>query len=288
MFFILYLRVQYLISKADVLIGAITRRMTQKRALFILLIGVVAIFIAYPLLRQPPDPDLGYTYKVINAYPHNPDAFTQGLVLHNGLLYEGTGQRGQSSVRIVEPETGEITRIHHMPPEYFGEGIAVFGDRIIQVTWQSRVGFVYDIHSLEVLDTFSISTEGWGLTSDGVSLILSDGTPTLHFLDPETFEETRTVEVHEGDEAVELINELEYIDGEIYANIWTTDLIARIDPLSGSVNGWLDLSGLRDYIDEDTSIDVLNGIAYDDETGHIFVTGKLWPLLFEIELTPSE
>ena len=262
--------------------------MTQKRALFILLIGVVAIFIAYPLLRQPPDPDLGYTYKVINAYPHDPDAFTQGLVFHNGLLYEGTGQRGQSSVRIVEPETGEITRIHHMPPEYFGEGIAVFGDRIIQVTWQSRVGFVYDIHRLEVLGTFSISTEGWGLTGDGASLILSDGTPTLHFLDPETFEETRTVEVHEGDEGVELINELEYIDGEVYANIWTTDLIARIDPLSGSVNGWLDLSGLRDYFDEDTSLDVLNGIAYDDGTGHIFVTGKLWPLLFEIELTPSE
>ena len=269
------------------MVGAITRRMTQKRALFILLIGVVAIFITYPLLRQPHDPDLGYTYTVINAYPHDPDAFTQGLVLHNGLLYEGTGQRGQSSVRIVELETGEITRIHHMPPEYFGEGIAIFGDRIIQVTWQSRVGFVYDIHSLEVLDTFSISTEGWGLTSDGASLILSDGTPTLHFLDPETFEETRTVEVHEGDEAVDLINELEYIDGEVYANIWTTDLIARIDPVSGSVNGWLDLSGLKDYIDEGASIDVLNGIAYDDETGHIFVTGKLWPLLFEIELTLS-
>jgi glutamine cyclotransferase len=152
---------------------------------------------------------------------------------------------------------------------------------------ETRVGFVYDIHSLEVLDTFSISTEGWGLTSDGASLIMSDGTPTLHFLNPETFEETHTVEVHEGDEAVELINELEYIDGEVYANIWTTDLIARIDPLSGSVNGWIDLSGLKDYIDEGASIDVLNGIAYDDETGHIFVTGKLWPLLFEIELTPT-
>lgn len=269
------------------MVGVIKRRMTQKRVLFILLIGVVAIFITYPLLHQPPESDLGYTYTVINAYPHDPDAFTQGLVLHNGILYEGTGQRGQSSVRIVELETGEITRIHHMPPEYFGEGIALFGDRIIQITWQSRVGFVYDIHSLEVLDTFNISTEGWGLTSDGASLILSDGTPTLHFLDPETFEETRIVEVHEGDETVELINELEYIDGEVYANIWTTDLIARIDPLSGSVNGWLDLSGLKDYIDEGTSIDVLNGIAYDDETGHIFVTGKLWPLLFEIELTLS-
>ena len=141
--------------------------------------------------------------------------------------------------------------------------------------------------SLEVVDTFSISTEGWGLTHDGTSLILSDGTPTLRFLDPETFQETRTVEVHDGDEAVSLINELEYIEGEVYANIWQTDLIARIDPQTGSVLGWLEFSRLRDHIDDESSIDVLNGIAYNDETGHLFVTGKLWPLLFEIELTTT-
>ncbi len=259
--------------------------MTSKRVLFLLL-GVVAISIAYSLLRQPPDPDPGNPYTVINTFPHDPEAFTQGLVFYDGRLYEGTGLRGQSSVRIVELETGEITRIHRLLPEYYGEGITIHGDRIIQVTWQSREGFVYDKDSLEVLDTFGISTEGWGLTSDGASLILSDGTSTIRFLDPDTFQETRTVEVSDGDEQVSLINELEYIDGEIFANIWQTDMIARFDPLSGSVLGWLEFSGLRDHIDDDDSIDVLNGIAYNDETGHLFVTGKLWPLLFEIELTP--
>ena len=256
------------------------------RLLVLLLVGVVIVSLSYPLLTRPEEPDTEHAYTVVNTFPHDPEAFTQGLVFHDGRLYEGTGLRGQSSVRIVELETGEITKIHRLPSEYFGEGITIHGDRIIQVTWESRVGFVYDMDSLEVLDTFSISTEGWGLTSDGASLILSDGTPTLRFLDPETFQETRTVEVRDGDEPVSLINELEYIDGVVYANIWQTDMIAGIDPFSGSILGWLDLSGLRDHIDDDASIDVLNGIAYDDETGHLFVTGKLWPLLFEIELTP--
>jgi glutamine cyclotransferase len=257
------------------------------RLMFLLLVGVVIVALSYPLLTKPDEPEPEHAYTVVNTFPHDPEAFTQGLVFHEGRLYEGTGLRGQSSIRIVEMETGEITRIHRLPPEYFGEGITIHGDRIIQITWQSRVGFIYNISSLEALDTFGISTEGWGLTSDGSSLILSDGTQTLHFLDPVTFQETRTVEVHEDDEAVRLINELEYIDGEIYANIWKTDMIARIDPLSGSVLGWLDLSELRDHIDDEPSIDVLNGIAYDDETEHLFVTGKLWPLLFEIELTPE-
>jgi len=256
------------------------------RLLFLLLVGVVIVSLSYPLLTKPEEPDTEHAYTVVNTFPHDPEAFTQGLVYHDGRLYEGTGLRGQSSVRIVELETGEITLIHRLPPEYHGEGIAIHGGRIIQVTWQSREGFVYDMDSLEVLDNFGISTEGWGLTSDGASLILSNGTSTLRFLDPETFQETRTVEVHDGDEAVSLINELEYIDGEIFANIWNTDLIARIDPFSGSVLGWLEFSGLRDHIDDDASLDVLNGLAYDDETGHLFVTGKLWPLLFEIELTP--
>ena len=255
------------------------------RLIFLLLVGVVIVALSYPLLTKPDEQEHAYT--VVNTFPHDPKAFTQGLVFHEGRLYEGTGLRGQSSIRIVELETGEITQIHRLPPEYFGEGITIHGDRIIQVTWQSRVGFIYNMESLEVEDTFSISTEGWGLTHDGSSLILSDGTPTLRFLDPETFQETRTIEVHDGDEAVTKINELEYIDGEIYANIWQTDTIARIDPLSGSVLGWLDLGGLREHIDDEAAIDVLNGIAYDDETGHLFVTGKLWPLLFEIELSPT-
>jgi glutamine cyclotransferase len=260
---------------------------TRGRLLFLLLVGVVIVSLSYPLLNKPDEPEPGDAYTVVNMFPHDPEAFTQGLVFHQGRLYEGTGLLGQSSIRIVELETGEITLIHHVPPEYFGEGITILGDRIIQVTWQSRVGFVYDRDTLEPLDTFTITSEGWGLTHDGVSLILSDGTPTLRFLDPETYQETRVVEVHDGDEAVRLINEMEYIDGEIYANIWQTDIITRIDPLSGSVLGWLDLSGLKDHIDDDSDMDVLNGIAYDEETGHLFVTGKLWPLLFEIELTPK-
>jgi glutamine cyclotransferase len=257
------------------------------RILFLLLVGVVIASLSYPLLTKPDEPDPEHAYTVVNTFPHDPEAFTQGLVYHDGRLYEGTGLRGRSTVRIVDLETGEITRVHHMPPEYFGEGITLLGDTIIQVTWQSRIGFVYDKQSLEVLDTFSISTEGWGLTHDGASLILSDGTPTLHFLDPETFQETRTVEVRDGDEQVVNINELEYIDGEVYANIWKTDLIVRIDPTSGLVLESLDLAGLREYVDPEASIDVLNGIAYDDESGHLFVTGKLWPLLFEIELATT-
>ena len=257
------------------------------RQLFLLLVGVIIASLSYSLLTRPDEPGLEHGYTVVNTFPHDPEAFTQGLVYHDGRLYEGTGLRGQSSVRIVELETGEISRIHHMPPEYFGEGITIHGDHIIQVTWQSRVGFVYDRHSLEVLDTFEISTEGWGLTSDATSLILSDGTSTLHFLDPETFQETATIEVRDGDEPVTNINELEYIDGEVYANIWKTDVIVRIDPATGSVLESLDLTGLKEYIDPEASIDVLNGIAYDHETGHIFITGKLWPLLFEIALTPA-
>jgi glutamine cyclotransferase len=258
--------------------------MTPRHVAFLLLIGVV-VSLSYSLQTQPPDQ--GPDYTVINSYPHDPEAFTQGLVYHDGRLYEGTGLRGRSTVRILELETGEITRIHHMPPEYFGEGITLHGDTIIQVTWQSRIGFVYDRRSLQVLDTFEISTEGWGLTHDGTSLILSDGTPTLRFLNPETFQETRSVEVHDGDEAVRLINELEYIEGVVYANIWKTDLIAVIDPHSGSVLNWLDLGELKEHIEDRSSIDVLNGIAYDEESGHLFVTGKLWPLLFEIQLTPT-
>ncbi len=267
--------------------GVNPKSLIRRRLPLALVIGLIIVS-AYLTLQPPPDEqDPEHIYTVINTFPHDPEAFTQGLVYHDGLLYEGTGLRGQSTVRIVELETGEVTRIHHMPPEYFGEGITLIGERIIQITWKSRVGFVYDKHTLEALGTFGIATEGWGLTHDGTSLILSDGTPTLHFLDPETFMETRTVEVRDGDEAVRSINELEYIDGEVYANIWRTDLIARIDPFTGSVLGWLDLAGLKEYIDPEAPIDVLNGIAYDDETGHLFVTGKLWPLLFEIELTPT-
>ncbi len=270
------------------MVGVIARSpIPRVRLMFLLLVGVIIVSLSYPLLTQTDEPDPEHAYTIVNTFPHDPDAFTQGLVFYEGRLYEGTGLRGQSSIRIVKLETGEITRIHRLPPEFFGEGIAIHGGRIIQVTWQSRVGFVYDLYSLEALGSFEIASEGWGLTSDGSSLILSDGTSTLRFLDPESFQETRSVEVRDGDEAVTKINELEYINGEIYANIWQTDLIARIDPLGGSVLGWLDLGGLKDYIDDESSINVLNGIAYNEETGHLFLTGKLWPLMFEIALTPT-
>jgi glutamine cyclotransferase len=257
------------------------------RLLSLLLIGLVLVSLSYTLLNKPDEPESRDSYTVVNTFPHDPEAFTQGLVFHDGFLFEGTGLRGQSSVRVVDLETGEVIDVHNLPQQYFGEGITIFGERIIQVTWKSRVGFVYDKQSLEVLDTFEIITEGWGLTHDGANLILSDGTSTLYFLDPENFEETHAVVVHDGDDYVRLINELENISGEIFANIWQTDRIARIDPLSGSVLGWLDLSGLKEHIEDISSIDVLNGIAYDEESGHLYVTGKLWPLLFEIELIPK-
>lgn len=179
-------------------------------------------------------------------------------------------------------------QIHHLSSELFGEGITVYRDKIFQVTWRSRTGFVYDKNSFEVVDTFEIATEGWGLTHDGSSLILSDGTSTLHFLDLDTYEETCTVEVYDKNGPVLNINELEYVHGEIFANIWQTDRIARIEPESGLVVGWIDLSGLSSHFDKNTSIDVLNGIAFDGEEGRLFVTGKLWPKIFEIKITPKK
>jgi glutamine cyclotransferase len=227
-----------------------------------------------------------YTYAILHAYPHDPTASTQGLAFDNGFLYEGTGLRGQSSLRRVELESGNVLQIHNLSSEYFGEGITIHKDKIFQVTWRSHEGFVYDKDSFKLIDAFEIATEGWGLTHDESSLILSDGTSTLRFLNLDTYEETRTVEVRDRDGPVLNINELEYIDGEVFANIWQTERIARIDPESGSVVGWLDLSGLADSIEENTSIDVLNGIAYDVEGSRLFVTGKLWPMLFEIKIIP--
>jgi glutamine cyclotransferase len=225
-----------------------------------------------------------YSYRIANTYPHDPAAFTQGLVFEDGFLYEGTGLNGRSSLRKVDLASGKVVQMCNLSSEFFGEGITVYGDRIFQVTWQSHLGFVYDRGDFELLDTFEIATEGWGLTHDSSNLILSDGTSKLHFIDPDTYEETGAVEVHDGGTQVSNINELEYVDGEVFANIWLTDLITRIDPASGLVIGWLDLNGLLEQFDGNASVDVLNGIAYDREGGRLFVTGKLWPRLFEIEL----
>jgi len=225
-----------------------------------------------------------FTYKVVNAYPHDRNAFTQGLVFENGVLYEGTGLWGRSTLRRVELETGNVLQIRKLPDQLFGEGITIFGERIIQLTWQSCVGFVYDKNSFELLEEFHYPTEGWGITHDGKRLIMSDGTSMIRFLDPATFEEIGRIEVRDEDGPVTRLNELEYVQGEIYANVWETARIARIAPDTGDVIGWIELAGLLSPEDRSGPVDVLNGIAYDAENDRLFVTGKLWPRLFEIEL----
>ena len=228
-----------------------------------------------------------YTYKVVNTYPHDRSAFTEGLVFEDGVLYEGTGLHGYSTLRRVKLETGEILQICELPPQFFGEGVTIYGNKIIQLTWQSHIGFVYDKYSFKLLQEFNYPDEGWGITHDGKHLIMSDGTSTLHFLDPETFEEISQIEVSANNIPVTRINELEYIQGEIYANIWQTERIARIDPLTGQVIGWIDLKGILSPEDDSETVDVLNSIAYDAKNDRLFVTGKFWPKLFEIELIRS-
>lgn len=228
-----------------------------------------------------------YSYRVVSAYPHDPGAFTQGLVYEDDVLYEGTGLWGESTLRKVDLEMGDVLQSHALPDQYFGEGITIWGDKILQLTWKSGVGFVYDRNSFEMLDTFDYVTEGWGITHDGTNLIMSDGTATLHFWDPETFEEIRQVQVHDERGPVARLNELEYIQGRVYANVWQTDLMAIIDPENGQVTGWVNLNGLLQTKDLQQAADVLNGIAYDADRDRLFVTGKWWPKLFEIALIPA-
>jgi glutamine cyclotransferase len=235
------------------------------------------------LSNTPVDSEpLHYTYNIINVYPHDESAFTQGLVFENSFLYEGTGRYGQSTLRRVELETGNITKLHSLPDHFFGEGITIFEDKIIQLTWKAGKGFVYERNSFELLQEFNYSTEGWGITHNGSALIMSDGTATLYFLDPETFQTISQVEVYD-EEPVSLLNELEYINGRIYANIWTEDKIAIINPQTGQVTAWIDLTGITDPENQNTN-NVLNGIAYDQNEDRLFVTGKMWSKLFEIEL----
>ncbi|MCP4643688.1 MAG: glutaminyl-peptide cyclotransferase [bacterium] len=233
----------------------------------------------------PPPPTIPvYGYLVINEYPHDSAAFTQGLVYHGGVLYEGTGLYGQSSLREVTIATGQVVRQHNLAANVFGEGIALWGDRIIQLTWKAGVGYVYNRADFAVLGAVSYVTQGWGLTHDGTRLIMSDGSSTLRFRDPATFAESGTVTVRANGIPVTNLNELEYVGGEVYANIWTTNRIARIDPATGDVLAWIDLTGILDPADVTGHADVLNGIAYDAVGDRLFVTGKLWPKLYEIEL----
>ena len=252
------------------------------------LLALTGVFFIYHYSNLEPSANSNvipvYTYKVVNTYPHDRSAFTEGLVFEDGVLYEGTGLRGYSNLRRVKLETGEILQICELPPQFFGEGVTVYGNKIIQLTWQSHIGFIYDKYSFKLLQEFNYPDEGWGIAHDGKHLIMSDGTATLHFLDPETFEEISQIEVSANNTPVTRINELEYIQGEIYANIWLTELIARIDPLTGQVIGWIDLKGILSPEDDSETVDVLNGIAYDLKNSRLFVTGKFWPKLFEIEL----
>ena len=224
-----------------------------------------------------------YSYKIVNVYPHDRSAFTQGLAFEKGVLYEGTGLRGRSSLRSVDLETGRILQICRLPDHIFGEGISVYNDKIIQLTWDSGFGFIYDRGSFDLLNKFTYHNEGWGITYDGERLIMSDGTSIIRFWDPEGLEETGQIQVHNENGPVENLNELEYVKGEIYANIWKSDRIAKIAPDTGQVTGWIDLKGLFTPEGPAKPVDVLNGIAYDSENDRLFVTGKLWPELFEIK-----
>lgn len=228
-----------------------------------------------------------FTFRVVNSYPHDPKAFTQGLAFSEGFLYEGTGLRGRSSLRKVELETGVVLEERILSPNYFGEGITCFENTIIQLTWRSNTGLIYDRNSFDLLNEFRYSSEGWGITSDGNRLIMSDGSSTLRVLDPTTFQNIGNIEVSHSHGLLKGLNELEYVRGEILANVWPRDIIARISPETGRVSGWINLRGLLAPEDRPAGVDVLNGIAYDRKSDRLFVTGKLWPKLFEIELIPT-
>jgi glutamine cyclotransferase len=234
--------------------------------------------------NKPEATVLKYGYEIVNTWPHDKDAYTQGLVFQGGILLESTGQEGKSSLRRVETETGKVLKKINVPRPYFAEGIAYFKGKIYQLTWQHQLGFIYDAESFEKLGEFSYRGEGWGLTSDRESLIMSDGTNRLRFLNPENFQVNRTISVMDGNAPVGSLNELEYVQGEIYANIWHQERVARIEPQTGRVVGWIDLTGLRSLSDVHDNEAVLNGIAYDESKDRLFVTGKLWPKLFEIRL----
>ncbi len=226
-----------------------------------------------------------YTYEVVNVYPHDVEAWTQGLAFYDGFLYESTGLYGKSSLRRVRLETGEILQKRELAEEYFAEGIAVWGDRVVQLTWLARRGFVYDRETFALKGEFSYASSGWGLTHDGKRFIMSDGSATLRFLDAETYEETGRVDVFDDGGPVRKLNELEYVGGYVYANVHPTDRVAVISPETGRVVRWLDLAGLpkRGGFRPGES-ECLNGIAYDPSSGRLFVTGKFWPRLFEIKL----
>jgi glutaminyl-peptide cyclotransferase len=224
-------------------------------------------------------------YRVVHVFPHDSEAFTQGLVYRDGLFYEGTGLNGRSTIRKVKIETGQVMQLQKLDSQYFGEGIAILNDTLFQLTWQSGIAFLYDRTTFTRTGTFSYTGEGWGLTHDERRLIMSDGTATLRFIDPASHKEISRLAVRDGEKPVLNLNELEYIKGEVFANVWQTDRIARISPKTGEVTGWIDLKGLLPASEQAPDA-VLNGIAYDAAGDRLFVTGKLWPKVFEIRIVP--
>lgn len=228
-------------------------------------------------------PIAGYT--IVAKFPHSTGSYTEGFFFRDGLFYEGTGLTGHSSVLVIQPETGKTVRQLDLPPQYFGEGIVDWGPYLYEWTWQSHVCFVYDRLTLRPVKQFTYTGEGWGMTRTPKEIITSDGTDTLRFRNPDTFEETRHIVVKDGPKSISQLNELEFIKGEIYANLWHSDLIARISPQDGHVIGWIDLTGLLPPDQRINDESVLNGIAYDQQHDRLFVTGKQWPAIFEIKAT---
>jgi len=265
------------------------KKTTRRLALTVFLAVIIpfsgTLFLFLPRQEAASGPQL-YGYKIVNVYPHDPSAFTQGLIYEGGYLYEGTGLYGKSTLRKVELKTGKVLKLLSLPAGYFGEGLTSWKGVLIQLTWREKKGFVYEKESFRLLSEFSYPTEGWGITHDDTQLIMSDGSASLYFLDPRTFAQVRKMEVRDRGTPVNGLNELEYVKGRLYANIWSTERIAIISPVTGRVEGWIDLTGLSGSMGHSPKIDVLNGIAYDRDKDRLFITGKFWSRLFEIELIP--
>ena len=257
--------------------------------LIVVILVVSASILVYVNNNKPqanPSAVVHYTYSIVSTFPHDTNAFTEGLTYADNFLYESTGINGNSSLRRVNLTTGTVEQKATLPDQYFGEGITIVGNKIIQLTWQSHIGFIYNKTTFDLLGNFSFTNEGWGLTYDGKHLIMSDGTDNLYFLNPTTFQRTGQVAVHDGNTSVVNINELEYIKGDVYANIWLTNKIAIINPETGQVKAWIDLTGLPG-VPISNGDNVLNGIAYDQKNDKLFVTGKEWPNLYQIKLIPK-
>ncbi len=248
-------------------------------------ISFICLFISLASYGQTVPAAAG-NYLVVNTYPHDTKAFTEGLLFYNGFLYESTGLYGHSSLRKVDLKTGNVLQQVGLDDQYFGEGLTLLDGNLYQLTWKNKTGFVYDLNSFKEERRFSYTYEGWGMTTDGKSLIVSDGSDKLRFVDPATFDVRRIVDVTENGNSVTNLNELEYVKGQIYANIWRTFYIVRIDPISGKIVHYYDMSNLWPKVDSSVPIDVLNGIAYDPKTDRVFITGKFWPKIFEVRFYP--